>query len=162
MNESTSLRVELPDSPHVKLPPPLVYAVPLIGGILLSRWWPLTDWSDRTTQWAGAVLILLGLAFGLWARMIFLVRKTSVVPTRPASVLVADGPFRLSRHPMYVGFAAVYVGVALVFHSLWSLLFLPMVLIVVHKAAIEREEAYLERRFGGEYLEYKERVRGWF
>ena len=161
MKASTSLRVERPDSPQVKLPPPLIYAVPLIGGILLNRRWPMADWSNRTTQWAGAVLALLGLAFGLWARMVFLVRKTSVVPTRPASVLVAEGPYRVSRHPMYVGFAAIYVGVALMFHSLWSLLFLPVVLIVVHKAAIEREEAYLERRFGREYLEYRKRVRSW-
>lgn len=106
-------------------------------------------------------MALLGLAFGLWARFLFLVRKTSVVPTRPASALVVDGPFRVSRHPMYVGFTAVYVGVSLLLHALWPLLFLPIVLVVVHKTAIEREEAYLERRFGREYRQYKQRVRSW-
>ena len=149
------------DSPRVKLPPPLVYAVPLIAGIALGRWMPQADLPLGPSRVAGVILVVLGLIFGGWARLIFLQRKTSVLPTKPASELVADGPFRISRHPMYVGFTVVYVGVALIFRSILPLLLLPLVLLVVQKTAIDREEAYLDRRFGRAYRDYTQRVRQW-
>jgi protein-S-isoprenylcysteine O-methyltransferase Ste14 len=161
MSQSMCVPLERADSPQVKLPPPLVYALPLIAGIVLSRWVPLVNLPEGPWRMAGAILALLGLLFGGWARLIFLQRKTTVLPTRPASTLVADGPFRISRHPMYVGFTAIYIGLAIMFRSIWPLLFLPLVLVVVQKTAIDREEAYLERRFGREYRDYKQRVRQW-
>ncbi len=74
--------------------------------------------------------------------------------------LVARGPFRISRNPIYLGFAALMLGVALSLNGLWLLLVVP-VFVALATAQIRREERYLERRFGGPYLEYKARVRRW-
>jgi protein-S-isoprenylcysteine O-methyltransferase Ste14 len=149
------------DSPGVKLPPPIVYAVPLAAGIVITRWFPLLSLPSVPARIAGGILVIVGLGLAMWACMIFLRRGTSVLPIRPASVLVDTGPFRVSRNPIYVGFTAAYIGASLPFQSLWSLLLLPLVLVVMQKAVIDREEAYLERRFGAEYLSYKSRVRRW-
>jgi protein-S-isoprenylcysteine O-methyltransferase Ste14 len=43
----------------------------------------------------------------------------------------------------------------------WPLILLPAVTVIMQKAVIDREESYLERRFGTEYLNYKDRVRRW-
>jgi protein-S-isoprenylcysteine O-methyltransferase Ste14 len=44
---------------------------------------------------------------------------------------------------------------------LWPILLLPVLLFVVQSYVIAREERYLGRKFGDEYLQYKSRVRRW-
>jgi protein-S-isoprenylcysteine O-methyltransferase Ste14 len=55
----------------------------------------------------------------------------------------------------------IYAGIAALRNSLWAILFLPFVLYVIQREVIGREEQYLERTFGEEYLAYKVRVRRW-
>jgi len=55
----------------------------------------------------------------------------------------------------------LYTGIALLRNALWAILLLPLVLYVMEREVIEREERYLERTFGEEYLAYKRRVRRW-
>ena len=57
--------------------------------------------------------------------------------------------------------ALVNVGVSSRTNSLWSKLLLPVALLVTRYGVIEREERYLERVFGEEYLSYRARVRHW-
>ena len=62
---------------------------------------------------------------------------------------------------MYLGLACVYFRVAVAGQSVWALILLPVVLTIIQRWAIEPEEAYLERRFGADYVGYKEKVRRW-
>jgi protein-S-isoprenylcysteine O-methyltransferase Ste14 len=55
----------------------------------------------------------------------------------------------------------VYAGISALANSLWAVLLLPGVLAVMRRGVIEREERYLERKFGDEYVNYKARVRRW-
>jgi protein-S-isoprenylcysteine O-methyltransferase Ste14 len=55
----------------------------------------------------------------------------------------------------------IYAGIGTLKNSFWAILFLPAALVMVQRRIIEKEERYLERRFGGEYLDYKARVRRW-
>jgi len=57
--------------------------------------------------------------------------------------------------------ALVYLGIAVCSEALWALVALPVVLAIVDRGVIAREERYLERKFGHEYLAYKGRVRRW-
>ncbi len=79
----------------------------------------------------------------------------------PSSALVTSGPYRFTRNPMYLGMASLYAGIALAFGLLWSLALLLVVLVVIDRGVIAREERYLERRFGDEYRLYKQQVRRW-
>ncbi len=146
------------DSPGVRLPPPLVFAGAFLLGVAMERFFPLRR---RESRAAGIGLVAGGLALSGWARVLFLRRGTSVIPFRAASALVEEGPFQISRNPIYVGFIAMYIGGSLVRRSAWPLLLLPGVVIAMQQTVINREEAYLERRFGEEYLTYKSRVRRW-
>ncbi len=56
---------------------------------------------------------------------------------------------------------AGYVGIALKVNSLWALVSLPGALIVIRYGVINREERYLEQKFGEQYLSYKAKVRRW-
>jgi len=83
------------------------------------------------------------------------------VADKPTSTLITDGPFGYGRNPGYLAGAMVYAGIASLTNVLWVFLLLPVVLLTMRRTAIEREERYLEGKFGEEYLRYKARVRRW-
>ena len=86
---------------------------------------------------------------------------TTMHINKPVSSLVQHGPFRYSRNPGYLFLTMLYAGIAVLKNALWAILPLPLVLYVIQREVIEREERYLERTFGEEYLAYKARVRRW-
>ena len=144
----------------VVAPPPLIYAVPFVAGLLLQHWRPMPFIPGAAAVPLGIGCVLLGLV-GLPAVLAFHNAKTSPNPWRPSTAVVMTGPYRFSRNPMYVGITLLYVGVAIWVNTVWPLLFLPVILIVMHHGVIVREEAYLERTFGEEYRQYRQRVRRW-
>ena len=80
---------------------------------------------------------------------------------RPVPRLTTEGPFRYTRNPGYLCLAMIYAGIAVLRNSLWAILLLPLMVLVIQREVIGREERYLERSFGEEYLDYKRRVRRW-
>ena len=78
------------------------------------------------------------------------------------STLVTSGPFRFTRNPAYVGATLIYIGSALAARSVPALTFLPIALVLLERGVVEREESYLEHRFGDTYRSYKSTVPRWF
>lgn len=148
------------DIPGIVAPPPLLYAGALLVGLALHRIRPQPIVPHRWAGPLGAVLVLAGLA-GFMAVWSFVRAGTSPNPWRPSTHLVVTGPFRFSRNPMYLGFTLIYLGVSVWINALWPIVLLPLVLLVMQRGVIHREEAYLERRFGAAYREYRARVRRW-
>ena len=149
------------DVAGVPVPPPLVFLAGLAAGGIAELVRP-TAGPPRSVAVGIAVLgglLLLALAGSAISR--FRRVQTSENPFRPTTALVLDGPYRFSRNPMYLGMAALYVGLAFILGLMWALLFLPFVLLTIDRLVIAREEPYLERKFGQEYVEYKRRVRRW-
>jgi protein-S-isoprenylcysteine O-methyltransferase Ste14 len=79
-------------------------------------------------------------------------RRYAVKPEKPVSSLVTDGPFRYTRSPSYLSMVMIYTGIASLANAFWAILFLPATMVVIRRGVIEREERYLERKFGEEYL----------
>ena len=109
----------------------------------------------------GGALLLAGLVLLFWFEQAFTRKKTPANPWRPTTAIATEGPYRLTRNPAYVGMALVYIGIALCSHALWVLLPLPVVLAIIDRGVIAREERYLERKFGEEYLDFKRSRRRW-
>jgi protein-S-isoprenylcysteine O-methyltransferase Ste14 len=149
------------DSPGVRVPPPLVFLGALGIGLGLSTWAPTEYLSRAIARSVGGVLTTIGVLLALSAMSAFFQARTNLRPDRPSSALVRMGPYRFTRNPMYLSLIIVYVGVAVVNESLWSLLLLPLVVAFIQSKVIGREEAYMERRFGADYLRYKSEVRRW-
>jgi protein-S-isoprenylcysteine O-methyltransferase Ste14 len=113
-------------------------------------------------RWVGGgLLVVAGLALLASFNTAFGRKGTAVEPWKPTTAIVTTGPYRLTRNPAYLGMALTYVGIALLAGALWALVPLPFVLIVIDRAVIAREERYLERKFGRQYLDYKAGVRRW-
>jgi protein-S-isoprenylcysteine O-methyltransferase Ste14 len=150
-----------PDNPGVKVPPPLLYATAIVGGVLLNGRWPLPIGDG---SWPRVVAVILGAACASLAAasiVTFWVARTSILPMRPATTMVLSGPYRLTRNPMYVGMTVLTLAAALFFNTYWPILLLVPVLFLVQRFVILKEEAYLRRRFGAEYDAYCRRVRRW-
>jgi protein-S-isoprenylcysteine O-methyltransferase Ste14 len=147
--------------PSVKIIPPLVYLAGIVIGFLASVWMP-TKVAPNLLGWTvGGILIFCGAVLTGSAVSKFKDTGTTARPDRAASTLVIAGPYKITRNPMYLGMAFVYAGIAIAGQSVWALILLPVVLILIRRRAIEPEEAFLERRFGTDYIAYKEKVRRW-
>jgi protein-S-isoprenylcysteine O-methyltransferase Ste14 len=85
----------------------------------------------------------------------------ALIPFNPSTRIVAHGLYRFTGNPMYIGFALRTLGLAILVDSAWMLLSVPVGLVLIDRIVITREERYLERKFGDEYLNYKRRVRRW-
>ena len=101
------------------------------------------------------------MALAASAMILFFRARTSPLPIKPTTAIVETGPYRFTRNPMYLGLGLLYLGITLWVDTLWPLLCLPLVIFLVQRFVIEREERYLEAKFGEGYHAYKARVRRW-
>ena len=151
------------DGANVRFPPPLIYVAGLVLGFAVDRFLKLPNLglSFLIRSVAGGVLDIAGFLVMLAGAGLFLRRRTAILPFKPATSLVTSGILGWTRNPMYLGMAVFYAGLAIILNSLAALVLLPLVLAIVQKQVIAREEAYLERAFGDEYVIYKNRVGRW-
>ena len=76
---------------------------------------------------------------------------TNVNPALPTTAIVASGPFRFSRNPLYLALTLLYLGLTLAFNTWWGIVVLVPVLIIMHRGVVLREERYLDQKFGETY-----------
>jgi protein-S-isoprenylcysteine O-methyltransferase Ste14 len=152
---------ETVDNPGVIAFPPALFAGTLALGLLLHFIFPI-NFRPRLIAIASAVVVLVGAALiAISAFRAIRHAQTAVNPSCPTTAIVSDGAFSFSRNPIYLSLTMLYVGIALLFNALWALLLLLPLVVVVQNGVIKREEHYLERKFGDEYLRYKVSVRRW-
>jgi protein-S-isoprenylcysteine O-methyltransferase Ste14 len=149
------------DNPGGWVPPPLTYLLTLLLGLVLDRRLHVPFVPHRVARVLGWPLVGGGTALAMWFIRTMRGANTTLDVNKPVSSLVQDGPFRYSRNPGYLSLAMIYAGIAILRNALWAILLLPLLLVVTQRELIEREERYLERTFGEEYLAYKRRVRRW-
>lgn len=153
--------------PGVRFPPPTLFVAGIAIGWLVDtrvRRLPVVDAESvaRRLDVIGWTLIALGLLLAGWGALTFLRHKTAILPHHPASAIVEAGPYRFTRNPMYLGFTIAYLGGALAINTWWAMLLLPIVILLLDRLVIQREERYLTTAFGEEYLAYQRRVGRWF
>ena len=149
------------DHAGVWFPPPLWYAIAVLGGLLLDRRWPLPIAGGRLITVTGAVCVLGWMALAFVSIDRFRRSKTTIVPIRPAEALVLSGPYRYTRNPMYVSLALLTIACGLLLATWWPVVLLLPTLVIVQLFVILPEERYLRRRFGPAYEAYTRRVRRW-
>jgi protein-S-isoprenylcysteine O-methyltransferase Ste14 len=150
------------DTAGVVAPPPLIFGTAIAGGLILQAlrpWRLLPRSSRRTRRIAGAASVGAGAALIGSAAATMHRAGTSPLPDQPSTALVTGGPFRFTRNPIYLAFTLITLGVATLRNNRWVLVLLGPALAVLQKGVIEREERYLEQRFGDDYRHYRQRVR---
>jgi protein-S-isoprenylcysteine O-methyltransferase Ste14 len=144
--------------------PPLLFVAALLIGFVADRLLP-SPFAVPGGNLAGWViagsLILAGVALFAAGIRNFSGAATPVPTNQPTRALVTTGIHGWTRNPIYLGMFLVYVGIGLGARSPWILLLTLPLALTIRTGVVAREEAYLERRFGDAYLDYKARVRRW-
>lgn len=149
------------DIPGVIAPPPLIYLGGLAIGFALEILLPGGSLPGIVRWGPGALLLVAGIGLLGWFGSSFRRADTPTPPYEPTTALVTGGPYRLTRNPAYLGFGLIYAAIALLADAPWVLLPLPLVLAMMQRGVIEREERYLEARFGQDYRDLRARTRRW-
>ena len=149
------------DTVSFRVWPPIAVGAPLLGGWLATRQWgdpaALGDWRGPV----GWALVLFFVVWNAWSLWLFARHRTGLLPGEATRTLIEEGPYRVSRNPLYVGLLALYVAIGLIAPTVWGLLLVPVAAALLLWGAIVPEERYLRDRFGPAYDDYARRVRRW-
>jgi protein-S-isoprenylcysteine O-methyltransferase Ste14 len=149
------------DTVSFRLWPPVAIGAPWIAGWLASRAGgdpvELGGWRNPV----GIGLMVLFVLWNGWSLLLFARHQTGLLPGMATESMITEGPYRLSRNPLYVGLLALYLSLALLAGSSWALVLFPAAVLLVLWGAIRPEERFLRQRFGASYDEYATRVRRW-
>jgi protein-S-isoprenylcysteine O-methyltransferase Ste14 len=151
------------DRAAVRFPPPLIYLGGAIaGGLLHAFVLPLPLELALSARIGVAVAVaFLGLAMMAGAMGLFKRTSQEPEPWKTTPEIISTGVYSFTRNPMYVGMALIQAGIGIGLANGWVIALVAPVLVIVYGIAIRHEEAYLERKFGATYIEYKASVRRW-
>ncbi|WP_281558400.1 isoprenylcysteine carboxylmethyltransferase family protein [Thalassomonas sp. RHCl1] len=145
----------------VKFPPPLIFLLFMLLGAGIHHYWPVTITDITWLKYLGLTLVLAGVVIVIHISRSFKQVETNIEPWKPTSAIISSGYFAYSRNPIYTTFCLAPIGIGLFLNSFWILLSVIPSAYLVYQLAIKKEEAYLEHKFGDEYLAYKNKVRRW-
>jgi protein-S-isoprenylcysteine O-methyltransferase Ste14 len=141
--------------------PPYWFVASLLLEAALDKYVPIVEWIPKPINYVGWLFVAFGIAIGGWAIFLFRRAKTGIVPFSPSSSLVIEGPYQITRNPMYVGMTLALVGWALILGSLTPFFVPPAFAVMITYLFILPEEGHMEKTFGASYLDRKQRVRRW-
>lgn len=149
------------DAVAFRLWPPVAVAAPLLGGWLATTLWgdPIVIGGWRVPL--GWLLVMSFVGWNGWSLWLFSRHETGLLPGQATQAIIEEGPYRLSRNPLYVGLLALYLGLALLAPTFWGLVLFPVAMLLLLWGAIHPEERFLHGRFGAPYDDYSRRVRRW-
>lgn len=151
------------DHAQVKTIPPLIPLFFIVMAWLIDRYiYALSIPVAANIQLIIAYIMMLIAAILFSFSLYFFIKtRQNPEPHTPTNALYTGGVFRITRNPIYLGFLLAQIVVAIKLNNLYVVLSLPVVWWLLNKWVIEPEETYLEKLFGQEYLDYKQKVRRW-
>ena len=144
-----------------KILPPRYFMVFLFLSIALHFIFPVRRIIYSPYTYLGILPIIFGIFLNLWADQLFKRKGTTVKPFEEPVSLETSGPFRISRHPMYLGMALILLGTSVMSGALITFLFPVAFVIIMEIDFIPTEEKNLGKVFGKKYLVYRKKVRRW-
>jgi protein-S-isoprenylcysteine O-methyltransferase Ste14 len=147
--------------PGIIVPPPLIYFTGFLLAYALNRFYPIPMFGFPLSIILALVAIIPSSVLGLWSLLEFWRARTNPFPHKPSSFLVVDGPYRVTRNPMYLSLTLIYISLGFLLSISWAFIVLPLIMFIMNTYLIRREESYLEFRFGERYRAYKQQVRRW-
>lgn len=141
--------------------PPSIWFACLAGSIVLHFVWPIDSAISFPMNLIGVLLIVAGSVITIWGDQLFKKHQTTIKTSENPTRVVTEGPFRFSRHPIYLGMILVLFGVGALLGSVSALLCPLVFAVFMDRFYLPMEEATLQQLFGEEYEQYRASVRRW-
>lgn len=141
--------------------PPFFYIGAAGIAVLTHNLYPLVYGVDQILEYAGIILFVVGIVIFVMASKFFRTNKQSPSVHATTVKIYSSGIYGRTRNPLYLGITLWMFAASCYFDNIWLAIVTAPLILVMNKLVIEKEEAYLERTFGDEYLDYKKRVRRW-
>ena len=161
MTMTHGVHTEVPDHAGVAFHPPVLLLLALLLGFVAPQLTLLQFLPEDATVPLGPVIVAASLGWFIWSVVTMRRAGASIPTSEPTEAIVMRGPYGWSRNPIYLSMVALQVGVGIWTNSGWFLGLAALSAGLLWWGVIAREERYLERKFGADYLEYKARVRRW-
>ncbi len=138
---------------------PLAVAVVLLLMHRPDNWLGLdvVAWHGADRYYTGLALVIVGLAFTLWARVRLAGNWSGSVTVKDKHELIVRGPYRLVRHPIYAGALLAFLGTAIA-QDQWRSLLAFVIVWLAWWRKWRLEERFMTETFGDEYATYRARV----
>lgn len=150
------------DRPAVSIHPPTLFFSALIIGFIIrifaGGWMPLPDIAAEA---AGGVMMLAALVVVVASVSAFAEAGEQLPPATPSHQLLTAGMYARSRNPIYLAMVLFGAGFGVTTENLWIVLTTALAGVIINFFVIPQEEEYLTRRFGGDYEDYRRKVRRW-
>ena len=119
------------------------------------------DFGDRSANWIGAALVLLGIALTVLAILRMRSHRTTPIPHMQPSALVTDGVFAISRNPIYLGDLFILIGFILRWNAPLAVPLVFVFFIILDRRFVRPEEARMREHFREEFEQYAKTTRRW-
>jgi protein-S-isoprenylcysteine O-methyltransferase Ste14 len=144
-----------------KLQPPTYLLLTILVMIALHWLVPLSQIVPGLWRLTGLIPLAAGISLNIAADRAFQRAGTTVKPFEASTTLITTGVFRISRHPMYLGFVLILLGIAVLLGSLTPWLVIPIFVILIDRVFIQTEERMLAEQFGQSWSTYTAGTRRW-
>lgn len=128
---------------------------------ILDRGLPLVELFGPLYRGLGLLLIAAGLGLIGWSAWWFWRKRTTIEPHHRPTRLIVEGPYRISRNPIYLGMVVILAGWVAALGSLSPVILVPVFFGVIARRFIAPEEAVLREIFGAEAQRYLAGTRRW-
>jgi protein-S-isoprenylcysteine O-methyltransferase Ste14 len=151
------------DHAGVKIPPPFFLFSVILMMWVLDRFVYSLSWTPNPfSRIGGTMFVAIGSLLLFTSVYFFSKNKVSIEPWKPTAQLLNGGLYRFSRNPIYLGFIFIHLGIGILIQTLWMIPSGFVLYLILRYYAIAKEERYLQRRFGDDYLHYQNKIRRWF
>jgi protein-S-isoprenylcysteine O-methyltransferase Ste14 len=144
-----------------KLLPPTYLLIAIVVMAAFHFVLPITQVIPGLWRLIGLLPLAGGIGLNLMADRALHQANSTVKPFEASTALITTGVFQISRHPMYLGFVLILIGLAVLLGSLTPYFVIPIFAILMDRIFIQIEERMLEEQFGQTWLVYKVRVKRW-
>ena len=145
----------------LRILPPVFFVLALGAMVLLHYALPGPRWLADPWRLLGSLLVFAAVTWVICAAVLFRIAGTAIKPYEQSSALVTEGPYRVTRNPMYLGMVVTLLGAGIMLGTTIPFIVVPLFAALIQARFILMEEGMLEAAFGQAYRDYKAKVRRW-
>lgn len=138
-----------------------IFLIAIILGAIFHVFFPINLMPEPVGPYVGFVMIMLGSALIYWAQSTTRCTTENRHTERRSESDFEQGPYKYTRNPTHIGLTVMTLGLAVIFNSFFTVLFIILASLITKIFFLKKEEAILEQKYGDTYCEYKKKVSTW-